>query len=117
MGSADEVATGYGHLAKTIELPEDRMWVAFEIRPEARFADGTPVTAEDVAWTFDTLMEKGRPSIRVTYGDVADVVAESPTPGRVPLQVQPEPGAAAAGRRDARAAEALVGEPGLQPSR
>ena len=77
VGSADEVATGYGHLAETIELPDDRMWVAFEIRPEARFADGSPVTAQDVVWTFNTLMEKGRPSVRVAYQDVKDAVAES----------------------------------------
>ena len=79
VGSADEVASAYGHLAQTIELAADRMWVAFEIRPEARFADGKPVTAEDVAWTFETLMEKGRPSFRVAYGDVKDVVAEGPS--------------------------------------
>jgi len=77
VGSADEVATGYGHLAETIEIPADRMWVAFELRPEARFADGTSVTAADVAWTFKTLMEKGRPSVRVAYADVQDAVAES----------------------------------------
>ena len=40
------------------------MGVAFELRPEARFNDGTPVTAEDVAWTFQTLREKGRPFYR-----------------------------------------------------
>ncbi len=76
--SADEVATAYGHLAQTIEIPPDRMWVAFEIRPEARFADGTPVTAEDVAWTYNTLREKGRPSFRVTFADVAGVEVEGP---------------------------------------
>ena len=75
--SADEVATAYGHLAETIELAPDGMWVAFELRPEARFADGSPVTAQDVVWTFDTLMEKGRPSFKVAYGDVKDAVAES----------------------------------------
>ena len=76
--SADEVATAYGHLAQTIEIPPDRMWVAFEIRPEARFADGTPVTAEDVAWTYNTLRDKGRPSFRVTYADVASVEVQGP---------------------------------------
>jgi microcin C transport system substrate-binding protein len=77
VGSADEIATAYGHLAETIEIPADRMWVAFEIRPQARFADGTPVTAQDVVWTFNTLMEKGRPSVRVMLQDVKDAVAES----------------------------------------
>ena len=77
-GSADEVATGYGHLAETIEVPKDGMWIAFEIRPEAHFADGHPVGADDVVWTFNTLMEKGRPSFRVQYADVQDAVAEGP---------------------------------------
>lgn len=74
--SADEVATAYGHLAETIELAADGMSVAFEIRPEAKFADGSAVTAQDVVWTFDTLMEKGRPSIKVSLQDVKDAVAE-----------------------------------------
>lgn len=73
VSSADEVATAYGHVASVIEQPADRMWVAFELRPEARFADGRPVTAEDVAWTFRTLLEKGRPSFRLQLGDVAGV--------------------------------------------
>jgi microcin C transport system substrate-binding protein len=76
--SADEVATAYGHLAGTVEMPTDRMWVAFEIRPEARFADGTPVTAEDVAWTYNTLITKGAPSFRVTFADVAGVEVQGP---------------------------------------
>jgi microcin C transport system substrate-binding protein len=76
-GSADEGSVAYGHLAATIELPADKMWVAFELRPEARFSDGTPVTAEDVAWTYRTLLAQGRPSFRIQYADVADVVVES----------------------------------------
>jgi microcin C transport system substrate-binding protein len=76
--SADEVAASYGHLAQTIELPADKMWVAFELRPEAKFSDGTPVTAEDVAWTYRTLLEQGRPSFRIQMADVQDVVVESP---------------------------------------
>jgi microcin C transport system substrate-binding protein len=76
--SADEASTSYGHLAQTIELPADRSWVAFELRPQARFNDGTPVTAEDVAWTFKTLREKGRPFYRQYYADISDVVVEGP---------------------------------------
>lgn len=77
-GSADEGSVGYGHLAKTIELPADKMWVAFELRPEARFSDGTPVTAEDVAWTYRTLLAQGRPSFKLQYADVKDVAVEGP---------------------------------------
>jgi microcin C transport system substrate-binding protein len=78
IASADEASTTYGHLAHTIEIPGDRMWVAFELRPEARFHDGKPVTADDVAWTFNTLREKGRPFYRQYYADVEDVAVEGP---------------------------------------
>ena len=52
------------------EWPEDRAWVAFTLRPQARFHDGTPFTVEDVIWTFDTLKAKGLPNYAFYYGDV-----------------------------------------------
>lgn len=76
--SADVADAGYGHLAQTIELPADKMWVAFELRPEAKFSDGTPVTAEDVVWTYRTLIDQGRPSFKIQMADVKDVVVENP---------------------------------------
>jgi microcin C transport system substrate-binding protein len=76
--SADEPQTGYGHLAAVIEVAADHGYVAFELRPEARWHDGTPVTAEDVVWTFDTLREKGRPTYRQYYTDVERAVADGP---------------------------------------
>ena len=76
--SADEAETGYGHLAETIEVAPDKSWTEFVIRPEAKFSDGQPVTAEDAAWTFRTLLEKGRPVYRVQFADVKDVVVEGP---------------------------------------
>lgn len=75
---AAEADTAYGQLAQVIELPADRMGVAFELRAEAKFNDGTPVTAEDVAWTFATLRDKGRPFYRQYYADVASVTVEGP---------------------------------------
>ncbi len=75
--NADEASTAYGHLAHTIELAADHSWVAFELRPEARFHDGHPLGAEDVAWTFQTLQSQGRPFYRAYYGDVAAVSVES----------------------------------------
>jgi microcin C transport system substrate-binding protein len=54
------------------------MWVAFDLRPEAKFSDGTPVTAEDVAWTYNTLIEKGRPSFKIQMADVKDVEVDGP---------------------------------------
>lgn len=77
--SADEIMTAYGHICSTVEMPPDRMWTAFNLRPEARFSDGHPLTAADVVWTFETLLAKGRPSFGIQMGDVKDVVAASPT--------------------------------------
>ncbi len=76
--SADEAQTAYGHIAHTIETAADGRSVTFELRPEARFHDGAPMTAEDVAWTFQTLMAHGRPHYRQYWGDVAEVKVESP---------------------------------------
>lgn len=72
-GSADEPFTMYGLVAETIEIPEDRSWVAFTLRPEARFHDGTRITVEDVIFSFNTLREKGRPFYSAYYRNVARV--------------------------------------------
>jgi microcin C transport system substrate-binding protein len=79
--SADEPESVYGHVAASLDMPADRMWVAFNLRPEARFHDGVKLTAEDVAWTFNTLLAQGRPMYRQYYADIANVVVENP--GRV----------------------------------
>ncbi len=68
--SRDEASTEYGLVAETIEWPEDRSWVAFTLRPQARFHDGTPITVEDVIFTFDILKTKGAPNYAFYYHDV-----------------------------------------------
>jgi len=75
--SSDEAFTEYGLLAETIEWPDDRSWVAFTLRKEARWHDGKNVTPEDVIWTFNTLMKKGHPFYKYYYGDVVEVIKES----------------------------------------
>ena len=70
VGSGDEVLTGYGLLAETIAVADDRRSVTFTLRPQARFHDGAPVTAEDVIWSFETLRDKGHPNYRTYYADV-----------------------------------------------
>jgi microcin C transport system substrate-binding protein len=77
----DEAATGYGHLAQSVSLAPDHLSVTFVLRPEARFHDGAPVTADDVAWTFEALRTQGRPFYRAYYADVARV--ETPDPRTV----------------------------------
>ena len=74
--SLDEPFTEYGLLAEKIEKAPDNAWVLFYLRPEARFHDGHPVTAEDVKFTFDTLMSKGAPMYRGYYADVDNVEVE-----------------------------------------
>jgi microcin C transport system substrate-binding protein len=69
--SADEPFTEYGLIAETIEWPEDRSWVIFSLRPEARWHDGKPITVEDVIWSLETLKTKGHPFYRFYYGSVA----------------------------------------------
>ena len=76
-GSSDEAFTEYGLLAETIEWPDDRSWVAFKIRDEAVWHDGKNITADDVVWTFNTLMEKGHPFYKYYYGDVSEVIKEN----------------------------------------
>ena len=71
VGSLDEAFTEYGLIAESVEVPEDRSWVAFNLRPEARFHDGKPITAEDVIWSFETLRTKGDPFYRAYYANVA----------------------------------------------
>ncbi len=70
VSSGDEPFTKYGLIAETIEWPEDRSWVIFTLRPEARWHDGKPITAEDVIWSFETLKAKGHPSYRFYYGSI-----------------------------------------------
>ncbi|MEZ0223794.1 MAG: extracellular solute-binding protein [Alphaproteobacteria bacterium] len=77
-GTGDEALTRYGMIAESIEMPEDRSWVAFNLRKEAKWNDGKPITADDVVWTFDTLMAKGHPQYRSYYTFVKKAEAESP---------------------------------------
>jgi microcin C transport system substrate-binding protein len=68
--SLDEPFSHYGLIAETIEVPDDRSWVTFTLRPEARWHDGKPVTVDDVIFSFNILKEKGRPLYRIYYGSV-----------------------------------------------
>lgn len=71
--AADEPFSEYGLLAESITVPPDRSWVAFRLRAEARWHDGRPVTADDVIWTFETLVAKAVPFYRGYYRDVEKV--------------------------------------------
>jgi len=69
----DEASAAYGLVAETVETPADRSWVVFTLRPEARFHDGTPITADDVVFSLETLKTKGHPFFRAYYASVRSV--------------------------------------------
>jgi microcin C transport system substrate-binding protein len=78
VASTDEPSSEYGLVAETIETPADRSWVAFTLRAQARFHDGSPITVDDVIWTFDTLRTRGHPLYRSYYAQVASVEKTGP---------------------------------------
>ncbi len=71
--AADEPFSQYGRLAETVTMPEDRSWVEFQLRKEARWHDGMPVTVDDVIFSFNILVKEGAPFYRFYYGNVAEV--------------------------------------------
>ena len=76
--SADEAFSQYGLLAESMDMPDDRSSITFHLRANATWHDGQPVTAEDVKWTFETLVTKGAPQFRFYYADVASVDVLNP---------------------------------------
>lgn len=79
--SGDEPASSYGLIAKSVEYAENRSWVVFNLRPEARFHDGRPITASDVAFSYRTLVKQGHPMYRTYLQEVKRV--DILTPHRV----------------------------------
>ena len=71
--SGDEPTSSYGLIAQSVEYNEDRSWVVFNLRPEARFHDGTPITAYDVAFSYDLLLKEGHPQYRTNLQEVQRV--------------------------------------------
>jgi microcin C transport system substrate-binding protein len=71
----DEPDAAYGLIAESAELADDKMSVTFRLRPEARFRDGTAVTADDVVFTFEKLKKDGHPNIQQSLRDVASATA------------------------------------------
>lgn len=75
-GAADEPDSAYGLVASHVELAPDRSRLRFTLRPEARWHDGTPITAADVAFSFETLTQEGHPNYAVLLAGVEGVEAE-----------------------------------------
>lgn len=73
--SWDEPFTLYGLLAESIDADPEGRWVEFTLRPEARFSDGSPVTVEDVLWSYETLGTQGHPRYAGAWAKVAKAEA------------------------------------------
>ena len=72
--SSDEPFSQYGLIAEGIKVPKDRSLVAFKIREEAKFSDGTKILPEDIIFSFNTLISKGHPIYKTYYGQVDKVI-------------------------------------------
>jgi microcin C transport system substrate-binding protein len=73
--SEDEPFTQYGLVAEKIELADDHSFVIFHINPKARFHDGKNITAEDVVFSFNTLVAKGAPLYASYYAEIKNAHA------------------------------------------
>lgn len=71
--SGDEPTSSYGLIARSVEYSEDRSWVVYNLRPQARFHDGQPITAYDVAFSYRTLLKDGHPQYRTALQEVQRV--------------------------------------------
>ena len=71
--NGDEPFSLYGLLAESIDVLDDRQIFTYKIRPEAKFSDGSPVTAADVVFSMETLRVKGRPNYKNNYGKIKTV--------------------------------------------
>ena len=76
--SFDEADSYYPLIAESVEMPEDRAWVVFNINPNAKFHDGSPITSADVEWTFNTLKNEARPTYRVLLQSVLSATTDGP---------------------------------------
>lgn len=76
--SYDEPFALYGVLAETVETDAARSYVAFTLRPEARFSDGSPVTVEDVLWSIETLGTEGQPRYHTVWSKIASMEQTGP---------------------------------------
>lgn len=78
-GTADDAYGSYCYLCTTMEYPEDLSWVVFNLRDDVHFSDGRPMTAEDVAFSFNLFLEQGIAEYRnVVEGYIQSVEVEDP---------------------------------------
>jgi microcin C transport system substrate-binding protein len=85
----DEIGASYCLMCTTMEYPEDRSWVIFNLRPEVTFSDGTPLTADDVVFSYETFLTKGLTDFRTVFAQQVEGV-EILGPHRVKFTFKPD---------------------------
>jgi len=86
--SYDEPFTLYGLLAESVETGPNREWVEFTLRKEAKFSDGSPVTIDDVMWSYETLGTLGHPRYRSAWGKIETMEQTGPLSVRFTFNVE-----------------------------
>ncbi|MEM6307431.1 MAG: extracellular solute-binding protein, partial [Pseudomonadota bacterium] len=97
--SYDEPFTLYGLLAESIETSADRSWVEFTLRPEAQFSDGSPVTVDDVIWSYETLGTIGHPRYHGLWQKIDSITQTGPRSVKINFNVEDRELALIAGLR------------------
>lgn len=87
-GTADEIGASYCKLCETMEYPEDRSWVIFNLRHDVTFSDGTPMTADDVVFSYELFRDKGIAEFRSVFNQKFQSV-EALAPYRVKFTFTP----------------------------
>jgi|TARA_R110002072_G_scaffold45001_9_gene125406 microcin C transport system substrate-binding protein len=69
-GSGDELSAAYGLIAESVAYPQDKSWITFTLRPEARYHDGSPILADDFAFVMEVIKKYSRPFLKSFYEEV-----------------------------------------------
>jgi microcin C transport system substrate-binding protein len=81
--SADEPTTWYPLIAESITYPDDYAWIEYNLNPKARWHDGTPITSEDVVFTYQMMRDHSAPFYRTAFQQAAKIEAEGPHKVRI----------------------------------
>ena len=73
VSAADEPDSAYGLIASAVERAKDNRWVKFKINAKAHWHDGSPIRAEDIVYSFNTLVDKGHPNFSIMLSGVSTV--------------------------------------------
>ncbi|WP_244268398.1 extracellular solute-binding protein [Vibrio sinaloensis] len=82
---SDEIDAYYPLIAERVRYSDDYQWIEIDINPKAKFHDGKPITAHDVAFTFDKFVKEGVPQYKVYYQDIKAVTAKNDRTVRVDM--------------------------------